>query len=87
MKMKGQPNQDSNPVPASQEANHATNWANEAGNSDGKRVPTPAGRVWVDWAKLLYTISGKMKNPVLFVKLNEFSLEAVKSEIKKVFLN
>ena len=29
--MKGQPNRDSNPVPPSQETNHATNWANEAG--------------------------------------------------------
>ena len=32
MKMKGQPNRDLNPVPPSQETNHATNWANEAGN-------------------------------------------------------
>ena len=31
MKMKGQPNRDSNPVSPSQETNHATNWANEAG--------------------------------------------------------
>ena len=29
--MKGQPNRDSNTVPPSQETNHATNWANEAG--------------------------------------------------------
>ena len=29
--MKGQPNRDLNPVPPSQETNHATNWANEAG--------------------------------------------------------
>ena len=29
--MKGQSNRDSNPVPTSQETNHATNWANEAG--------------------------------------------------------
>ena len=29
--MKGQPNRDSNPVPLSQETNHATNWANKAG--------------------------------------------------------
>ena len=29
--MKSQANRDSNPVPLSQETNHATNWANEAG--------------------------------------------------------
>ena len=32
MKMKGQSNRDSNPVPPSQWINHATNWANEAGS-------------------------------------------------------
>ena len=31
MKLKGQPNWDLNPVPPSQETNHATKWANEAG--------------------------------------------------------
>ena len=31
MKMKGQPNRDSNPVPPSQGSNHATDWANIAG--------------------------------------------------------
>ena len=30
MKMKGQPNRDSNPVPPSQGSNHAINSANEA---------------------------------------------------------
>ena len=30
MKMKGQPNQDLNPVPPIQGSNHATNWANKA---------------------------------------------------------
>ena len=33
MKMKGQPNRDSNPVPSSQGRNQATNWANEAGST------------------------------------------------------
>ena len=32
MKMKGQPNRDTNPVPPSQWRNHATDWANEAGS-------------------------------------------------------
>ena len=38
MKMKGQPNQDLNPVPPSQGINHAADWANEAGSlaADGK---------------------------------------------------
>ena len=31
MKMKGQPNRDSNPVPPSQWNNHATKWANKTG--------------------------------------------------------
>ena len=31
MKMKGQPNRDSNPVPPSQRYNHVTDWSNEAG--------------------------------------------------------
>ena len=31
MKMKGQPNMDSNPVSPSQGSNYATDWANEAG--------------------------------------------------------
>ena len=36
--MKGQPNRDSNPVPLSQETNHATNWANEAGGNIAKSL-------------------------------------------------
>ena len=32
MKMKGQPNRDSNPVPPSEWRNHATDWVNEAGS-------------------------------------------------------
>ena len=37
MKMKGQTNQDSNPVPPSQGSNHATDWANEASPSTSKQ--------------------------------------------------
>ena len=38
-KMKGQPNQDSNPVPPSQGSNHTTDWANEASSVIKERVP------------------------------------------------
>ena len=46
MKMKGQPNRDSNPVPPSQGSNHATNWANETG-SDQSDVSFEQHPTWM----------------------------------------
>ena len=40
MKVKGQPNWDSNPEPPSQWRNHATNWANEAGPLSAVKGPS-----------------------------------------------
>ena len=63
--MKGQPNRDSNPVPPSQETNHATNWANEAGEFCNWWEPA----VWTPVIK--FHFSGALSQSTFFHNLQK----------------